>query len=180
MIYVFLADGFEEMEAIAPVDVLRRCGAQVLTVSITEDREVKGSHGIPVLADCVASVCNFDDADAVILPGGLPGADNLENSSTVKKVLLKTNEKGAICAAICAAPKVLGKFGLLNGKQATCAPGFENELTGAEKLDERVVVSNNIITACGAGAAYEFAFALAEKLGYRAEAKKVKSGMLMA
>ena len=179
MIYVFLAEGFEEMEAIAPVDILRRCGASVLTVSISEDREVKGAHGITVLADALASVCNFGDADAVILPGGLPGADNLENSELVKKAVLGANEKGAICAAICAAPKVLGKFGLLKGKKATCYPGFENELSGAETTCAKVVVSDNIITACGAGAAYDFGFTLAKELGYSAEAEKVSNGMLI-
>ena len=115
MIYVFLADGFEEMEAIAPVDILRRCGTEVLTVSITAEREVKGTHGISVIADTLASYCNFEDADAVVLPGGLPGADNLENSKIVKEAVLLANEKGAKLAAICAAPKVLGKFGMLAG-----------------------------------------------------------------
>ena len=179
MIYVFLADGFEEMEAIAPVDILRRCGAEVLTVSITDDRAVKGTHGISVLADILGSNCNFEDAEAVVLPGGLPGADNLENSELVKKAVLLANEKGAKLAAICAAPKVLGKFGMLSGKKATCYPGFEDELIGAEKSDEKVCVSDNIITGCGAGAAYEFGFTLAKELGYSEEALKVKKGMLV-
>lgn len=178
MIYVFLAEGFEEIEAMAPVDILRRCGASVLTVSITDDREVKGAHGITIKADITANLCNFEDAKAIILPGGLPGADNLENSQVVKKALLSANARGAVCAAICAAPKVLGKFGLLEGKKATCYPGFEDELLGAEKSKERVVLSENIITACGAGAAMEFGFAIADSLGLSAEAEKVKKGML--
>ncbi len=179
MIYVFLAEGFEEIEAIAPVDILRRCGAKVVTVSITDDREVKGAHGITVLADATASVCNFKDAKAIVLPGGLPGADNLENSEIVKKALISANERGAVLAAICAAPKVLGKHGLLAGKKATCYPGFESELVGAEKASCKTVICENIVTACGAGAAYEFGFAIAEALGLSAEGEKVSQGMLI-
>lgn len=179
MIYVFLADGFEEMEALAPVDVLRRCGAKVLTVSINENKEVKGTHGITVLADVCGVYANFDDAEAVILPGGLPGADNLENSEIVKKAVLDANSKGAIVAAICAAPKALGKFGVLKGKKATCYPGFEDELLGAEKTDARVCVCENVITGCGAGAALEFSFEIAKKLGFGIEAEKVYKGMLV-
>ena len=179
MIYVFLADGFEEMEALAPVDILRRCGAKVLTVSITESKEVKGSHGITVLADICADGANFDDAEAVILPGGLPGADNLENSEIVKKAVLEADKRGVVIAAICAAPKVLGKFGLLKGKNATCYPGFEKELLGAQKAEARVCVCENIITGCGAGAALQFSFEIAKKLGFEIEAQKVYRAMLM-
>lgn len=178
MVYVFLADGFEELEALAPVDVLRRCGAKVLTVSVTDSKEVKGTHGITVLADVCGKHTNFDDAEAVILPGGLPGADNLENSEIVKKAVLDADKKGKIVAAICAAPKALGKFGILKGKRATCYPGFENELIGAEKADERVCVCENVITGCGAGAALEFSFEIAKKIGFSAEAEKVYKGML--
>lgn len=179
MVYVFLADGFEEMEAIAPVDILRRCGAGVSFVSITGEKAVRGSHGIVINADFLASERNFDDIKAAVLPGGLPGADNLENSKIVQDVLKTASEKGAILAAICAAPKVLGRFGYLKGKKATCYPGFEDMLLGARYVNETVALDGNILTACGAGAAFDFGFKLAEVLGYKKEADKVKTGMLL-
>lgn len=179
MVYVFLADGFEEIEAIAPIDILRRCAINVVSVSLNDTNEVCGTHKIKFIADTTIACCNFDDAKAIVLPGGLPGADNLENNEILIKEIKKAADSGKIVAAICAAPKILGKMGLTNGKNATCYPGFENELVGAKYTDCKVVQDENIITACGPGAAFDFAFKLCEALGYSAEAEKVKKGMLV-
>ena len=130
--YVFLADGFEEIEALAPIDVMRRAGLAVTTVSVTGNLTVQGAHGILVVAD--AAFDALDDADAALLflPGGLPGATNLEAHAGLGTLLkAKANAEGVVLSAICAAPLVLGGLGLLQGKQATCYPGFENTMVGA-------------------------------------------------
>lgn len=166
MIYLFLANGFEEVEALAPLDILRRAGAEVTTVSVgTANKTVKGAHGIKVEADLRDVKMTFDDIDALILPGGMPGAANLDASKTVDLALAAAQEKGAILAAICAAPMVLGKRGYLKGKRAVCFPGFENELAGAIiPQGERVVRDGNVITAVGMGAALEFGLELTAAL----------------
>ena len=156
MIYVFLADGFETVEALAPVDVMRRAGLEVATVSITEEKRVASKQGIPVLADITIDEVNENDAEMLMLPGGLPGADNLFANEKLKKMLLSANEKGKYVAAICAAPYILGQLGILKGKKATCYPGFENKLIGAEATGERVVLDKNVLTGIGMGAAVEF------------------------
>ncbi len=176
MVYVFLAEGFEEIEALSVVDIVRRCGLPVQTVSITEDRQVIGSHGIPVLADSIFSKTDFSDAKALVLPGGLPGSDNLQNCKELEKLLTEENEKDTLLAAVCAAPKVLGAFGLLQGKKATCYPGYEPELLGATPVEDRVAIDGNCITSRGAGTAADFAFAIAKALG--AETENVYRGML--
>ena len=176
MTYVFLADGFEEIEALSVVDILRRCQIEVQTVSITENKQVTGSHGIPVLADITLEQANTDTAQALILPGGLPGSDNLQSCKPLEDVLKKAAKEGRIVAAICAAPKVLGAFGLLAGKKATCYPGFEKELLGATPLTEKVVRDGNAITSRGAGTAADFAFALADALGGNPD--PIRKGML--
>lgn len=159
MIYVFLAEGFEEIEALAPVDILRRAGLSVQTVGIG-GRAVTGAHGITVTADIAEEALTLDDMTAVMLPGGMPGTKNLEASKTVQNALDVAVQKNALIAAICAAPSVLGRKGLLQGKHATCYPGFETELHGAQFKDEAVVVDGKIVTACGAGAALEFGYRL--------------------
>ena len=156
MIYVFLADGFETVEALAPVDVMRRAGLEVATVSITEEKRVASKQGIPVLADITIDEVNENDAEMLMLPGGLPGADNLFANEKLKKMLLSANEKGKYVAAICAAPYILGQLGILKGKKATCYPGFEDKLIGAEATGERVVLDKNVLTGIGMGAAVEF------------------------
>lgn len=176
MTYVFLADGFEEIEALSVVDILRRCQIDVQTVSITENRQVTGSHNIPVLADITLKEAHTDKAQALILPGGLPGSDNLQACKPLEEALKKAASENRIVAAICAAPKVLGAFGLLNGKKATCYPGFEKELLGATPLTEKVVWDGNAITSRGAGTAADFAFALAKALGVNPD--PVRKGML--
>ncbi len=178
MNYVFLADGFEEIEALAVVDILRRCGIETKTVSITDSLAVNGTHGVPVTADIKLSDADLDAADALILPGGLPGADNLQACDTLNKALLKAFEDGRIVAAICAAPKVLGALGIVNGKKATCYPGVEGQLTGATYLTDSVVRDGNLITSRGPATATAFAFALAEAQGV--DISPVYNGMLFA
>lgn len=164
MIYVFLADGFEEIEALAPVDFLKRAGVEVLTVGVT-GKNPCGAHGIRVEADVVLEDISLDDnVEGVILPGGMPGADNLNNCVEVHKAIDFCNGKGKIISAICAAPFVLGKRGLLKGKKATCFPGFEQYLEGATVENDGVVKDGNIITARGAGVAWEFGAEIAAAL----------------
>lgn len=177
MILVFLADGFEEAEALIPVDVLKRCGFTVKTVSIMDSKTVTGRSGISVVADEHYQDFKAEDFEAVILPGGLPGADHLQNSSYVKEAVLKAQDDGKVIAAICAAPKALGAFGVLNGKNATCYPGFEDELIGAKKKNCGVVADGNIITGKAAGKSFDFAFKIAEVLGKSVDAEEVKKSI---
>ena len=159
MIYVFLADGFEECEAIAPIDILRRGGIEVKTVGIGKS-QITGSHSITVNCDLTENEIDLKKIDGIILPGGMPGTLNLDGSDTVQRVLKYTYENGLLIGAICAAPLILGRKGYLKGKKATCFTGFENELIGANVINSPVVCDGNIITAYGAGAAFEFGFAL--------------------
>ncbi len=176
MIYVFLAPGFEEIEAISTIDILRRCGLTVTTVSIEDKKEVSGSHNITVSADALLSQIDPDAGEAFVLPGGLPGSDNLQNCQKLKEMMRKADSEGKIVAAICAAPKVLGAFGLLEGHKATCFPGFEAELLGAQFVTDRAVKDENVITSRGAGTAADFAFLIAEAFGK--DAAKVRASML--
>lgn len=163
MIYVFLADGFEECEALAPVDILRRGGYEVKTVGVG-GRTVIGSHKIPVVCDITEDEAKTDGLEAIILPGGMPGTLNLEKSERVQGFIDYAAEKGLVIGAICAAPSVLGHKGLLKGKRATCYDGFEKELIGATLSGEPVVTDGKITTACGAGAAFDFGFRLLSEL----------------
>ncbi len=177
MIYMFLADGFEETEAICPLDMLRRAGLEVRTVGIG-GINIKGSHGITVVADMADS--DFDDFNptAVILPGGMPGAKNLESSAVVERVLDIAVDKGAKIAAICAAPMILGKMGLLAGKEAVCFPGFEEYLKGAILSDKRCVTDGNITTAVGMGASLEFGVELVRVLSGAEMANKLYKAVI--
>lgn len=166
MIYVFLADGFEEIEALTPVDILRRCGLEVETVSIGGEY-VTGARKITVKADTV--IDKISDAQMYILPGGLPGADNLEACEKLCGILKDADKKGKYIAAICAAPKILGKLGILKDKKATCYPGYENDLIGAEYTKSPVVSDGNVITANGMGSSAAFALELAGKLCDKAD-----------
>lgn len=163
MIYVFLADGFEEMEATAPIDLLRRAQLPVCVVGVS-GQTVRGSHGLCVTTDSQGQDLDFEDVEAVVLPGGLPGATNLDGSPLVARCLAAAKDKGAILSAICAAPLVLGHKGLLQGKRATCFPGFEAELLGAQYTGAPVERDGKVITARGAGVAVDFALALVEAL----------------
>lgn len=164
MIYVFLANGFEEVEALTPVDMLRRCELEVQTVGVG-GKTVRGSHGITVEADIEASDVKLDgNLDMVILPGGMPGTLNLEKSSDVQKAIDYCTANDRYIAAICAAPSVLGHKGLLRGKTAVCYTGFESELYGAELGNAPVCTDGRIITSKGAGTALEFSFELVKNL----------------
>lgn len=179
MVYVFLANGFEEVEALAPVDILRRAGVEVTTVGIG-GRTVTGSHGISVMAD-VSDSCFTPDAcgiEAVILPGGMPGAANLDASPVVDSTLRAADEAGAYLCAICAAPLVLGRRGYLRDHAATCFPGFEGELAGARVSADRVVTDRRRITAAGMGVAVEFGLAITAALCGEAKALELRRGFL--
>lgn len=164
MVVCFLANGFEEIEALTPIDCLRRCGIDVLTVGVGSTI-INGSHHIPVVCD--TDTDSFEvtsNIEMLILPGGMPGTLNLEKSTVVQKTIDYCIDNSIPVSAICAAPSILGHKGILDGKNATCYPGFEKDLIGANVMDENVVVDRNIITACGMGAALEFSMALTEKL----------------
>ncbi len=176
MVYVFLANGFEETEAIAPIDILRRSGADVKTVGVG-GKAVTSSHNVTVLADLEENELTTDGLEAVILPGGMPGTLNLEASKTVQSFISYAAENGLVLGAICAAPSVLGHRGLLEGKKATCFPGFEKDLLGAKVTDLPAVTDGSIITGKGAGAAIEFGLALSAKLCGEQTADKVRKSM---
>ena len=163
MIAVLLAEGFEELEALSPVDILRRAGLDVKTVGIT-GKTVTGSHGIPVVADILPNEVDLSGVEAVIFPGGMPGSLNLDASEFSDKIIDAVTKNGGRIAAICAAPLVLGRRGLLRGKRATCFPGFESELTGALTVDAPVVTDGNITTARSFDAAFAFGEELARLL----------------
>ena len=163
MIYMFLANGFEEVEALCPLDLLRRAGLEVTTVGVGGEMIV-GAHGIAVQADIPEALYRDSNPDMIILPGGMPGTKHLDESRTVETALRVAAGKGAFLAAICAAPMVLGKRGYLEGKRAICFPGFEEYLTGATVPEERVVRDGKVITAAGMGVALEFGLALVAAL----------------
>ena len=177
MIYMFLADGFEEVEALCPLDVLRRAGLEVTTVGIGGKDTVVGAHGIVVQADIPDVMYRDSSPEMVILPGGMPGSSNLDASKIVDAALRVASKKGAYMCAICAAPMVLGKRGYLAGKSAVCYPGFEEYLVEAEVSEDTVVCDGKIITAKGMGAAFEFGLALVEALKGKEVADRVKASV---
>ena len=144
---IFLAEGFEEVEALTPADLLRRAGAEVTLVSIKAEKTVTGSHGISITADRLFEETDYEDADLLVLPGGMPGTLNLKACEPLLALLKEHNAKGKKLAAICAAPTVLGHAGLLNGKNATCYPGCEDGLTGAICQTAPVVTGRSQIAA---------------------------------
>ena len=161
---VFLADGFETVEALAPVDIMRRAGIEVVTVSIMGRREVVSAQSVTVVADTLFEECCFCNLAACVLPGGGMGTENLSAHEPLRALLAEEAGKGMLIAAICAAPMVLGRISLLQGCRATCYPGCEGELFGAEYTAAAVEKDNNIITACGPGASCDFGFAIVEYL----------------
>ena len=156
MTAVFLAEGFEEIEALTVVDLLRRARIGCGTVSITEDHKVTGSHKIPVIADQVFAEVDFDNLDMIILPGGMPGTNHLKECEPLKEKIRMFDETHRHLAAICAAPTVFGEMGLLEGRNACCFPGLEDGLVGATALKEEVVVDGHFITSRGMGTAIPF------------------------
>ena len=177
--YLFLAPGFEEVEALTPVDVMRRAGIDVKTVSVTASRDVEGAYGVTVKADMTFDEADFSDCDWLVLPGGMPGATNLYECKPLCSLLLKHNAEGGHIAAICASPAVvLGGLGLLDGKEATCYPGFESVAPKSIFPDRKVVVSGNIVTANGPSSALVFALAIVAEAMGDSVAKQVGEGML--
>ncbi len=185
MVIIFLADGFELVEAMTPVDMLKRAGKNVITMSVTDSPTVISSCGVNVLADTTVYDyeddldCEYDndfkneEIEAVILPGGMPGAKNLRECEFVTETVLKANSENKVIGAICAAPYILGELGLLRGRKATCYPGFEDKLNGAEISEENCVRDGNIITAAGMGAALAFSAELVSALCGRDKAEEI-------
>lgn len=163
-VFVLLANGYEEIEALMPVDVLRRAGLDVSIVSTSEESFVTGAHNISVKSDLFLNDVDADNGDLLILPGGMPGASNLLENEKVKSLITSFYEKKKWLAAICAAPMILGEMGLLEGKKATCFPGFEKHLKGAEVVKESAITDGHIITGRGIGAAMEFSLEIVRNL----------------
>ena len=178
-VYVFLADGFEDIEALIPVDVLRRGGVEVVTVSTVEDSQIATSaHGVQVVADAMIDECTFDDADLLLLPGGMPGASNLYECDAVRQAVLSQHHQQKRIAAICAAPAVvLAQTGVLDGRRATCYPGFEQLLKKADYTADLVTVDGHITTAEGPAAALPFAYELLSQLVSTETSRQVAEGM---
>lgn len=176
---LFLAEGFEEMEATGTVDILRRGGVDVKTVSITDDRKVVGAHNMEYVADNTIAEIDITDVEALILPGGMPGSSNLNSCEQLKEMLLEQYRRGKIVAAICAAPMVLGSLGLLKGRKATCYPGFEPKLIGATVTGEAVEVDGNVVTGKGPGLVFNFGLALVSVIKSQAVAEEVAAGLLL-
>jgi 4-methyl-5(b-hydroxyethyl)-thiazole monophosphate biosynthesis len=172
-VYLFLADGYEEIEGLTVVDLLRRANVGITTVSITGDLFVTGSHHIITKADALFENVDFSDADMLVLPGGMPGTNYLKTHAGLDRLLRQFHTEGKKLAAICAAPGVLGIKGLLQGKNATCYPGHEALLTGAHLKNTSVVEDGNIITSKGMGTAIDFALAIIGNLSGRAAAEKL-------
>ena len=161
MIYMFLANGMEEIEALCPLDIMRRAGLSVTTVGIG-GREITGAHGITVKADIADSELTDTSAELIFLPGGMPGTLNLAASDTVKSAIETALKNDSYIAALCAAPSILGDMGILRGKEAICYPGFEERLTEAKISDKRVVLDGKILTAAGMGVALDMGLLIVE------------------
>lgn len=177
-VYVFLADGFEEIEGLTVVDLLRRAQEEVTMVSVTGSREVCGAHGITVFADCLYEEVDFSLGELLVLPGGMPGTLHLGACSALTDLLLQWNAAGRKIAAICAAPSILGDLGILQGKEAVCYPGFEERLIGAKVGTSSVCVSENITTSRGMGTAIDFSAALIAQLQGNEKAECIKKSIL--
>lgn len=177
MIYCFLAEGFEEVEALTAVDMIRRAGLELKTVGVG-DKYICGAHGIKVECDCTQDEILLDNnLDAVVLPGGMPGTLNLEKSRTVQSAIDYAAQNSKLICAICAAPLILGHKGLLAGKEAIAYPGFEKELTGATLSEKYVVCDGNIITAKGAGVAVEFSLEIVAYLSGWEKSEEIRKAI---
>ena len=178
MVYEFLATGFEEVEALAPVDILRRGGVEIKTVSITGNLIVESAHGVGIRADVLFEDIDPTSADLLMLPGGLPGATNLNEHEGLRRALKAQNERGGRIAAICAAPLVLGGLGLLKGRKATCYPGFEKYMTGATYTAELYTVDGNTTTGRGPAAVLPYGYALLEQFVGAEASHAIRDGMI--
>jgi len=178
-VMVFLANGFEEVEALTVVDYLRRMDIEVDTVSITQEKQVNGAHDIPVLADkTIDEIDEVDSYDGVVIPGGMPGATNLRDNPRVIEIVKEMDNKGKLAAAICAGPIVLEKAGVISGKKVTSYPGFEDQLSSGVYEQESVVRDQNIITARGPALAVDFAIEIVKYLLGQEKADELKKGIL--
>ena len=175
---LFLADGCEEIEALTVVDILRRAGIEILTLSITDSLKVAGAHSIIIEADALAKSVDLDEFDGLVLPGGMPGTTNLGACEAVTSAIKKFNDEGRLLCAICAAPSVLGMNGILEGKEAVCYPGFEDKLLGAKIGSGKVAVSGNCITSRGMGTAIDFALAITAHFLGREKADSISRGII--
>lgn len=175
---MLFAEGFETGEALVPVDVLRRGGVEVTMASITDDRTVTSAQGITVSMNALLKELDLTDYDAIVLPGGMPGTTHLGESELVREALLTMNEDKKLVAAICAAPGVLGKYGLLNGKEACCYPGLEENLTGAKVSMDKVVADGNISTSRGLGTAMDFGLHLLARLEGEEKAEQIRESIV--
>jgi len=178
MVYVHLADGFEEVEALTVVDLLRRAGIDTETVSVTGRLPVTGSHGIKVVADILFEDAVYTGCEFIVLPGGMPGAANLAAHEGLHEKILSFHNRGKGLAAICAAPMVFGQAGILKGRKATCYPGFEKELEGAETVTDAVVSDRGVITSRGPATAMPFALAIIEEVRGKETADEIAGGLL--
>ena len=174
---VFMADGFEEIEAMTTIDILRRSGCDTKLVALN-DLTVKGAHSVEIKADSLLND-ELSDFDMVVLPGGQPGADTLRDDPRLIDVLKRHYSEGKYAAAICAAPIALAKAGILEGKKATCYPSFENQLTGASLVEDSVVVDGKVITSRGPATAMEFALTLVEILKGKTVSDELRAGLLL-
>ncbi len=177
-IAIFLAAGFEEIEALTVVDICRRAGIEVTMASITSDLCVEGSHGIKVSADCVLEEVDFDSMDMLVLPGGMPGTKNLEACEKLMEQVDAFDQAKKYVAAICAAPSVLGHRGILKGRKACCYPGFEDQLEGAQVCFEAVAVADHVITSRGMGTAIPFALAITAVFCGEKKAEELSKGII--
>ena len=177
-VYEFLADGFEDIEALGPVDILRRGGVEVMTVSIGRSLAVTSAHGVEVKADILFGDADLSDADLLLIPGGMPGAKNIDEHEGVRRALVAQNAAGRRIGAICAGPMVLGHLGLLDGRRATCYPGFEKRMTGATYTQEQVTIDGNIITGKGPGASMDFGYAILGKFVAPEAVAELKAQMM--
>lgn len=180
IVAVHLAKGFEEIEAVSIIDVLRRAEIKTLVVSVTGLKEVTGSHGIIVTADHLFDEVDYKLINMIILPGGMPGAENLRNHRELGKQILRFFNEGKMLGAICAAPIVFGSLGILQGKNATSYPGYENQLTGAKITGNNVEISDNLITGKGAGVAIQFALCIVEMLKDKQLAEKLAEKLIFS
>ena len=173
-----MADGCEEIEGLTVVDIVRRAKMEIVMISITGKREVTSSHQVTFLTDALAAEVDYDTLDGIVLPGGMPGTLNLQADETVNKVIRQFAAEGKLVCAICAAPSVLGAAGILEGKCATCHPGFEEKLTGARVEEKEVVVDGNVITSRGMGTAIPFALEIVRYFADDETVEQVRKGLV--
>ena len=178
MVYIFLADGFEEVEAITPRDILKRAGISVQTVGLNQRDTTISTSGLKIQPDIQIENINLKNLEGIILPGGMPGTTNLGQNRKVIEIINYCNENDLLIGAICAAPSILGKLGLLKNKSACCYPGFEKYLTGAKIEESSVSKNKNIITSKGPGTVFDFGFAILEYLKGKEITENIKNGII--